>query len=76
MSAADTSSATQASFVALKSRSLAKSGVVTVIDTPSGRLVCEHTVRDERRWMIVSPGSTGDITSAVLKMMHSDRKAV
>jgi len=76
MSAADTSSATQASFVALKSRSLAKSGVVTVIDTPSGRLVCEHTVRDERRWMIVSPGSTGDIASAVLKMMHSDRKAV
>jgi len=77
VSAADTYSAKQASFVALKSdrtspssRSSIESGVVTVVDTPSGRLVCEHVVSDGRRWMIVSPGSTGDVASAVLKIMR------
>jgi len=81
VSAADSTSSAHASFVALKStysspasRSLAESGAVTVIDTPSGRLVCEHVIRDGRHWMIVSPGSTGDIASAVLKMIHSTER--
>jgi hypothetical protein len=76
-SAADSTTSVHASFVALKSayschasRSLVESGVVTVIDTPSGRFVCEHVIRGGRHWMIVSPGSAGDIASAVLKMMH------
>jgi len=76
VSAADSTRSAQASFVALKPRSHAEFGVVTVIDTPSGRLVCEQVIRGGRRWMIVSPGSTGDIASTVLKMMLSDRKAV
>jgi len=92
VSAANSTGSAHASFVALKSadssqasRSSIESGVVTVIDAPSGRLVCEHTICGGRHWMIVSPGSTGDIASAVLKMMrrlpaqeawHPERKAV
>ena len=92
VSAADSAGSAHASFVALKSahssqasRNLTESSVVTVIDAPSGRLVCEHVICGGRHWMIVSPGSNGDIASAVLKMMrrlpaketwHPERKAV
>jgi len=90
--AADTTRSGQASIVALQSglaspssRAVIDSGAVTVIDTPSGRLVSERVVRDGRPWMIVSPGSTTNIASAVQKMIrrlpahnagHSHGKAV
>lgn len=92
MSAADTANSAHASFVALQSdytspvfRKFAETAVVTVIDTPSGRLVCERVIRGGRRWMIASPGSAGNLASAVLTMIrclpvretwHSHRKAV
>ncbi|MFN0143569.1 MAG: ESX secretion-associated protein EspG [Mycobacterium sp.] len=75
--AADTTLSAQASMVALQSglasptsRAVIESGAVTVIDTPSGRLVSERVVRGGRPWMIVSPGSVGNIAAAVRKMMH------
>ena len=92
VSAADTTSSAHASFVALQSdytspasRKFADTAVVTVIDTPSGRLVCERVTRGGRRWMIAGPGSTGNVVSAVLAMIrclpvretwHSHRKAI
>ena len=90
--AADTKNSAQASFVALESgglvplsRNAGAPGVVTVIDTPAGRLLCECVCRGGRRWMIVGPGSARSIAAAVLKIMHclpardtwhSHRKAV
>jgi hypothetical protein len=58
---------------------------VTVIDSPAGRLIVEHTKRDGRSWMIAAPGSNSNIAAAVQKMLrrlpaqdnwHSYRKAV
>jgi EspG family len=59
--------------------------VVTIADTPEGRLIGEHYVADGKRWMIIAPGSSGSIAAAVNKMMrrlpaneewHSYRKVV
>ena len=59
--------------------------VVTIADTPEGRLVGEHYVADGKRWMIIAPGSSSSIATAVNKMMrrlpasqewHSYRKVV
>lgn len=46
-------------------------GTVTIIDTPRGRLVAEHVSRGGRPWMIVGPGSPGNLASAVLTMMRN-----
>ncbi len=82
----------QATIVAIQSgvshasgRTHIDAGVVTIIDTPNGRLLAEHVHRDGRDWMIVGAGSTASIGSAVQKMLrrlparddwHSYRKAV
>jgi EspG family len=59
--------------------------VVTIADTPEGRLVGEHFVSDGKRWMIIAPGTSSSIAAAVNKMMrrlpaneewHSYRKVV
>jgi EspG family len=59
--------------------------VVTIADTPEGRLIGEHYVADGKRWMIIAPGSSSSIATAVNKMMrrlpaseewHSYRKVV
>ena len=59
--------------------------VVTIADTPEGRLIGEHYVSDGKRWMIIAPGTSGSIATAVNKMMrrlpaneewHSYRKVV
>ena len=90
--AADTQRSAQASVVALQSgvadgpaRSHIGRGAVTIIDTPQGRLLSEHVVRGGTSWLIVSPGSSGNIANAVQKMVrrlpaedewHSHRKVV
>lgn len=90
--ASDRQLSAQASAVAIQAgagagpmRAHVESGAVTIIDTPEGRLVSEHVKRDGKTWMIVSPGSSSNISSAVLTMLrnlpaqelwHSHRKAV
>lgn len=75
--AADTDRSAQASVVAIQSgvpvgpaRSHIDRGAVTIIDTPQGRLVSEHVSRGGKSWMIVSPGSAGNIANAVQKMVR------
>ncbi|WP_167108372.1 ESX secretion-associated protein EspG [Mycobacterium sp. DL592] len=75
--AADTDRSAQASVVAIQAgvaggpaRSHIDQGAVTIIDTPQGRLVSEHVSRGGTSWMIVSPGSAGNIASAVQKMVR------
>lgn len=59
--------------------------VVTIVDTAAGRLVTEHVPAVGRTWMVIAPGSTRNIASAVNAMVrrlpadrdwHSYRKAV
>ncbi|QLL07447.1 ESX secretion-associated protein EspG [Mycobacterium vicinigordonae] len=76
--ATDPSRSAQASIVAVQSgvaggkssRTHVEAGAVTVIDTPEGRLVAEHVNSAGRRWMIVAPGTTGNITSAITHMLR------
>ncbi|BBZ78836.1 ESX-2 secretion-associated protein EspG2 [Mycolicibacterium anyangense] len=75
--AADTDRSAQASVVAIQAgasdgpaRSHIEQGAVTIIDTPQGRLVSEHVSRGGQSWMIVSPGSAGNIATAVQKMVR------
>lgn len=90
--ASDPEQSAQVSIVAVQSgiatavaRTHIESSAVTVIDSPAGRLIVEHTRRDGRSWMIVAPGSTTNVAAAVQKMLrrlpaqdnwHSYRKAV
>lgn len=76
--AADRERSAQASIVAVQSgvdggpaRRHIEPGAVTIIDTPQGRLVSEHVKRAGRSWMIVSPGTPGNIASAVLTMLRA-----
>lgn len=76
--ATDTARSAQASVVAIQSgvptgpaRRHVGSGPVTIIDTPQGRLVSEHLTRGGRSWMVVAPGSAGNLASAVLAMMRN-----
>lgn len=76
--AADTERSAQASVVAIQSgvpsgpvRRHVGSGTVTIIDTPLGRLVSEHLTRGGRSWMVVAPGSAGNLASAVMAMMRN-----
>ena len=77
----------QTSVVAIQSgvRPHIETGALTVIDTPEGRLLTEHVVHDGTAWMVITPGSTEAVASAVQKLMrrlpasttwHSYRKAV
>jgi hypothetical protein len=75
--AADTQRSAQASVVAIQSgvangpaRSHIDRGAVTIIDTPQGRLLSEHVSRGGTSWLIVSPGSSGNIANAVQKMVR------
>jgi hypothetical protein len=67
------------------SRKFFEKSVVTIADTPEGRLVGEHFASDGKRWMIIAPGTGSSIASAVNRMMrrlpaneewHSYRKIV
>lgn len=91
--AADFSRSAQAGIVALQSgmalagptRTHVEQSAVTIIDTPEGRIVAEHEPSGGKRWMILAPGTTSNITTAVNRMMrrlpandewHSYRKVV
>lgn len=78
MLAADRERSAQASVVAIQSgvpggpaRSHIQPAAVTIIDTPRGRLVCEHVPRGGKAWMIVSPGSPSNVASATLALMRN-----
>lgn len=60
--------ATQAGVSGAPSRSHVEAGAVAIIDTPQGRMVAEHLSAGGKRWMVVGPGTLGDIASAVLTM--------
>jgi hypothetical protein len=93
MLAADMRRSARAFIVAIQSgvdsgqptRKYFEESVVTIADTPEGRLVGEHFVSDGKRWMIIAPGTATSIADAVKKMMrrlpanqewHSYRKVV
>ena len=76
--AADSERSAQASVVAIQSGVAngpalrhVGSAAVTVIDTPQGRLVSEHVTRGGRSWLIVGPGSAGNLASAVVALMRN-----
>lgn len=91
--AADPTRSAQASIVAIQSgvptgtsrRTHIEASVVTVIDTPEGRLVAEDVDSGGRKWMIVAPGTKRNIDAAINHLMrrlpadqewHSYRKVV
>ena len=93
MMAADMRRTARAFIVAIQSgvdsahpgRKYFEESVVTIADTPEGRLIGEHYAADGKRWMIIAPGSNSSIAAAVNKMMrrlpaseewHSYRKVV
>ena len=76
--AADPERSAQASIVATQSgvdtgrptRIYVERGSVTIIDTPEGRLVCEHICSAGTNWMIIAPGNTNNIVKAINEMMR------
>ncbi len=93
MMAADMRRSARAFIVAIQSgvdsgqptRKHFEQSVVTIADTPEGRLIGEHYMSDGKRWMIIAPGTSSSIATAVNKMMrrlpaneewHSYRKVV
>lgn len=78
LTTADTGRSAQASIIALQTgvdsgsetRVRVEGSVVTVIDTPEGRVIAEHFERDGRRWMIMAPGSLSNIAAAVNDMVR------
>lgn len=59
--------------------------VVTVLDSPSGRVIAEHISSSGRNWMVLAPGTSRRITDAVNELLRrlpaenkwsSHRKAV
>ncbi|HEU0191841.1 MAG TPA: ESX secretion-associated protein EspG [Mycobacterium sp.] len=93
MAAADPQRSAQASFAALQTgidaggptRTHVGHTVVTVLDTPQGRLVAEQVTSAGRTWIIVGPGTATGIATAINQMLrhlpadqewHSYRKVV
>jgi hypothetical protein len=93
MMAADVQRSARAFIVAIQSgvdsgqpsRKFFEESVVTIADTPEGRLIGEHYASDGKRWMVIAPGTASSIASAVNRMMrrlpaneewHSYRKIV
>jgi hypothetical protein len=91
--AADPKQSGRTSIVALQSgietgeptRTHIEQSVVTIIDTPEGRLLAEHVPSDGKKWMVLAPGTATNIASAIDQMVRrlpaseewfSHRKAV
>jgi hypothetical protein len=78
MLAADSTRSTQSSIVALQAgvetgrsmRTHVEHSVVTLIDTPEGRLMAEHVPSAGRKWMVIAPGTATNIASAVNQMVR------
>jgi len=76
--AADPERSAQAAIVALQSglavagpsRTHVEQSAVTIIDTPEGRIVAEHEPSGGKNWMILAPGTAGNISTAVNRMMR------
>jgi hypothetical protein len=71
--AADPDRSAQAAIVAIQSgvdtgrptRAYVEPSVVTIIDTPEGRLVAEHTYSGGKKWMIIAPGTKSNVAAAL-----------
>lgn len=91
--ATDPGQSAQASIVAIQSgvatgqtrRTHIEGSAVTIIDTPEGRLIAEDVHSAGKKWMIVAPGTKGNIANAINHMLrrlpadqewHSYRKVV
>jgi EspG family len=78
MLAADPTRSTQSSIVALQSgvetgrptRTHIERSVVTIIDSPEGRLVAEHVPSAGKNWMVIAPGTASNIATAVNQMVR------
>jgi ESX secretion-associated protein EspG len=78
MLAADPTRSTQSSIVALQAgvetgrstRTHVEHSVVTIIDTPEGRLMAEHVPSAGKKWMVIAPGTATNIASAVNQMVR------
>jgi EspG family len=76
--AADVERSAQAGIIAVQSgvalagptRTHVEQSAVTIIDTPEGRIVAEHEPSAGKKWMILAPGTTSNITTAVNRMMR------
>lgn len=76
--AADPDQSAQASIVALQegietgrpTRTHVEPGAVTIIDTPEGRIVVEHSASGGGQWMVLVPGTASNIATAVNQMMR------
>jgi hypothetical protein len=76
--AADTGRSAQASIVALQTgveaglpnRVHVEDSVVSIIDTTEGRLIAEHVPGNGKKWMIISPGTAGNIAAGVNTMLR------
>ncbi len=76
--AADVEQSAQAGIVAVQSglavagptRTHVEPSAVTIIDTPEGRIIAEHEPSAGKKWMILAPGTTSNITAAVNRMMR------
>jgi hypothetical protein len=78
MMVADPKRSTQSSIVALQAgvetagptRTHIEQSVVSIFDTPEGRLVAEHLPSAGRKWMVIAPGTAANVVEAVNKMMR------
>lgn len=78
MIAADLRRSAQAWIVAIQAgvdtgqptRTHIEQSVVTIADTPEGRLVGEHFSSAGKRWLIIAPGTTSGIATAVNRMVR------
>lgn len=78
MTAADPDRSAQTAIVAAQSgvetgrptRTHIEHSVVTVIDTPEGRVVAEHVSSGGKRWMIIAPGTASSIGAAINRMLR------
>ncbi len=78
MMAADMRRSARAAIVAIQSgvdtgqpsRTYIEPSVVTIADTPEGRLIGEHFRSGGKRWMVIAPGTTSSIGAAVNRMLR------
>lgn len=76
--AADPARSAQASIVGLQvgvgpdemARIAVGDSTVSIIDTPAGRVCVENVISGQRRYQILSPGSRGDISGAVQRLIR------
>jgi len=76
--AVDPGRSAQAAIVAIQSgvdtgrptRTYIEQSAVAIIDTPEGRLVAEQVSSAGKKWMIVAPGTSNNIASAINHMVR------